>query len=76
MASTPVIFISETSPAPLHSTNTIGGEHLSTNLLFLQGPDNYWRLCSSLKRYDPLYTLTIVYKDGVTTKEREQTLKK
>ena len=41
-----------------------------------QEPDNHARLSSSLKRYDPLYNLTVTYKDGVTKKEREQTLKK
>jgi len=39
-------------------------------------PDNYWSLRSTLKRYDQYYTLTIAYKDGVTKKEREQSLKK
>lgn len=41
-----------------------------------QEPDNHVRLSSSLKRYDHLYNLTVTYKDGVTKKEREQTLKK
>ena len=47
-----------------------------TFITFLQGPDNYWSLHSTLKRYDQFYSLTITYKDGVTKKEREQTMKK
>ncbi|XP_068692078.1 signal peptidase complex subunit 2-like [Montipora capricornis] len=39
-------------------------------------PDNYWRLSSTLKRYDPNYTLTMKYIDSSTKKEREQSLKK
>ena len=44
--------------------------------MFSQGPDNYWSLHSTLKRYDQDYTLTITYKDGITKKEREQSIKK
>lgn len=40
------------------------------------GPDNYWRLHSTLKRYDQNYSLTIIYKDGDSKKEREQTITK
>nr|XP_058958202.1 signal peptidase complex subunit 2-like [Pocillopora verrucosa] len=40
------------------------------------GPDHYWRLHSTLKRYDHNYSLTIIYKDGDTKKERQQTISK
>ncbi|XP_078351190.1 signal peptidase complex subunit 2-like isoform X2 [Oculina patagonica] len=40
------------------------------------GPDSYWSLHSTLKRYDQYYTLTVTYKDGITKKEREQSMKK
>lgn len=45
-------------------------------VLLLQSPDNYWRLCSTLKRYGHMYTLTIIYMDGSTKQRREQSLEK